>query len=95
MPVDDIPEPEKFLEEEEIESDSKYMEGNNDHGEEREVPLQDNQPWLAGDAVAIPGLVHNIPRHLEKLLPKYDPETSGLSEDHIKKFILVIMLMNV
>jgi hypothetical protein len=29
------------------------------------------------------------------MLPKYDPETSGLPEDHIKKFILVIRLMNV
>jgi hypothetical protein len=29
------------------------------------------------------------------LLPKYDPETSGLPEDHIKKFILAIRLMNV
>jgi hypothetical protein len=45
--------------------------------------------------VAIPGRVHNLPRHPEKLLPKYDPETSGLPEDHIKKFILAIRLMNV
>jgi hypothetical protein len=29
------------------------------------------------------------------LLPKFDPETSGLFEDHIKKFILVLRLMNV
>jgi hypothetical protein len=29
------------------------------------------------------------------LLPKYDPETSGLPKDHIKKFILVIIIMNV
>jgi hypothetical protein len=28
------------------------------------------------------------------MLPKYDPETLGLLEDHIKKFILVIRLMN-
>ena len=30
-----------------------------------------------------------------KLLPKFDPETSGFPEDHIKKFILVIRMMNV
>jgi hypothetical protein len=29
------------------------------------------------------------------LLPKFDPETSVLPEDHIKKFILAIRLMNV
>jgi hypothetical protein len=71
------------------------MEGNNSHEEEREVPLQYNQPWLAGDVVVVPGRVHNIPRHPKKLLPKYDPKTSGSPEDHIKKFILAIGLMNV
>jgi hypothetical protein len=71
------------------------MEGNNGHEEEREVPLQDNQPWLAGDTW--PSLDEYIifPDTQKKLLPKYDPETSGLPEDHIKKFILAIRLMNV
>jgi hypothetical protein len=94
-PVDDISKPNKFSEEEEFESNSKDMEGNNGHGEEREVPLQYNQPWLAEDVVVVPGRVHNIPRHPEKLLPRYDPENLGLPEDHINKFILVIRLMNV
>jgi hypothetical protein len=58
-------------------------------------PPQNNQPWLAIDSLAIPGLVHNLPRHLKKLLPKFDPETSGFPEDHIKKIILAIRLMNV
>jgi hypothetical protein len=49
---------------------------------------------LARDALALPGLVHNLPRHREKLLPKFNPKTLGLPEDHIKKFILAIMLMN-
>jgi hypothetical protein len=71
------------------------MEGNNDHGEEIEVPLQDNQPWLVGDIVAVLRQVHNLPRHPEKMLPKYDPKTSGLPEDHINKFILAIKIMNV
>jgi hypothetical protein len=60
-----------------------------------ETPPQNNQPWLARDALEIPGRVHNLPQHLEKLLPKFDPETFGLLEDHIKKFILDIRLMNV
>jgi len=95
MPASNISEPNNFSEEEELKSDSEYMEGNNDHGEEREIPLQDNQPCLDGDAMAVPGRVHNLPRHPEKLLLKYDPETSSLPEDHIKKFILVIRLMNI
>ena len=49
---------------------------------------------MAKDSLAIHGRVHNLPRHLEKLLPKFDLETSGLPKDHIKKFILAIRLMN-
>ena len=71
------------------------MEDNNDHNEERGNPPQNNQPWLARDDFSIPRRVHNIPQHPKKLLPKFDPETSGLPEDHIKKFILAIRLMNV
>jgi hypothetical protein len=71
------------------------MEEKNDQEEEREVPLQYNQPWLFGDVVAFLGRVHNLPQHLENLLPKYDPETSGFPKDHIKKFILMIRLMNI
>jgi hypothetical protein len=50
---------------------------------------------LDRDALALPGPVHKLPRHPEKLLPKFDSETSGLPEDHIKKFILAIRLMNI
>jgi hypothetical protein len=50
---------------------------------------------LAIDSLTIPRRVHNVPRHPEKLLPKFDSETSGLPEDHIKHFILAIILMNV
>jgi hypothetical protein len=53
-PADDIPEPDDFSEEEELDSDSEDMEGNNGREEEREVPLQDNQPWLAGDVCGHP-----------------------------------------
>jgi hypothetical protein len=42
-------------EEEEPDSESKDMEENNGREEEREVPLQENQPWLAWDAMEIPG----------------------------------------
>jgi hypothetical protein len=76
-------------------SESDDIEDNNDHNEEMGNPLQNNQPWLARDALEIPGWVHILTRHLEKLLPKIDLETSRLPEDHIKKFILAIILMNV
>jgi hypothetical protein len=53
MPADDISEPNDLSEDEEPKSDFEDMEENNGHEEEREVPLQGDQPWLAGDAVAI------------------------------------------
>jgi hypothetical protein len=31
------------------------MEGNNNHEEGGEIPLQNNQPWLVKDVVVIPG----------------------------------------
>jgi hypothetical protein len=71
------------------------MEDNNDNNKERGNPPPNNQPWLARDALAIQGRVHNLPRHPKKLLPNFDLETSRMLEDHIKKFILAIRLMNV
>jgi hypothetical protein len=71
------------------------MEDNNDNNGERGNQPQDNKPLLARDALEIPGRVHNLPIHPEKLLPKFDLETSGLPEDNVKKFILAIILMNV
>jgi hypothetical protein len=46
-------------------------------------------------ALAIPRQLHNLPKHLEQLLPKYDLETSGLLEYHIKKCIISMRLLNV
>jgi hypothetical protein len=71
-PVGNVSEPNDLSEEEDLDSDFEDMEGNNDHEEEREIPFQDNQPWLARDAIVVPGRIHNLPRHPEKLLPKYD-----------------------
>jgi hypothetical protein len=71
------------------------MEDNNENNEEMGNPPPNNQPWLAKDSMEIPRWVHNLPRHPEKLLPKFDLETFGFPEDHIKKFILAIRLMNV
>jgi hypothetical protein len=71
------------------------MEANKENNEEMGNQPQYNQPWLPKDSLAILGWVHNLPRHPEKVLPKFDPETSGFHEDHIKKFILAVRLMNV
>jgi hypothetical protein len=46
-PVADVSEPNDFLEEEEFDSDPEDMEDENNHEEEREILIQNNQPWLA------------------------------------------------
>jgi hypothetical protein len=54
-PAGNIFEPNDCSEEEELNSDLEDMEGNDDHEEEMEIPLQDNQSWLDGDFVVILG----------------------------------------
>jgi hypothetical protein len=59
-PVGNCSEPDDFSDEEGFNSErsvseSDDMEDNNDHNEERGNPPQNNQPWLARDALAIPG----------------------------------------
>ena len=53
------------------------------------------RPWLDQDAIAVPGAQHPLPKHLEKWLPKFDPNSKQIAEDHIKKFMLAIRLRNV
>jgi hypothetical protein len=59
-PAGNCSEPDDFSDEEGFNSErsvsgSDDMEDNNDHNEERGNPPQNNQPWLARDALAIPG----------------------------------------
>jgi ribonuclease HI len=53
------------------------------------------RPWLDQDVVAVPGAQHPLPKHPEKWLPKFDPDSKQIAEDHIKKFMLAIRLRNV
>jgi hypothetical protein len=53
------------------------------------------RPWLDQDVVAVPGAQHPLPKHPEKWIPKFDPDSKQIAEDHIKKFMLAIRLCNV
>jgi hypothetical protein len=53
------------------------------------------RPWLDQDVVAVPGAQHPLPKHPEKWLLKFDPDSKQIAEDHIKKFMLVVRLHNV
>ena len=54
-----------------------------------------NQPWIVQDVVAVPRDAHPLPKHPDFFLPKFDPEKKESFEDHIKKFMLVVRLVNV
>jgi hypothetical protein len=53
------------------------------------------RPWLDQDAVAVPGSQHPLPKHPEKWITKFDPDSKRTAEDHIMKFMLDIRLRNV
>jgi hypothetical protein len=53
------------------------------------------RPWLDQDAVVVPRAQHPLPKNPEKWLPKFDPDSKQIAEDHIKKFMLSIRLRNV
>ena len=54
-----------------------------------------NKPWLDVDAIAVPRAQHPLPKHPEKLLPKFDLGNDVTPEDHIKQFMFSLRLMDV
>ncbi|CAF4392890.1 unnamed protein product, partial [Adineta steineri] len=53
-----------------------------------------NRPWLATNAIAVPGAQHPLLKHPEKLLPKFDPNNDITPQDHIKQFRLSLRLLD-
>jgi hypothetical protein len=60
-----------------------------------ENPNNPTRTWLDQDVVAIPEPQHPLPKHPDKWLPKFDPDSNQIAEDHIKKFMLAIRLRSV
>ena len=56
--------------------------------------MEANQPWLTINALSIPGPQNRLPKHPEKLLPKFDPDKDILPKDHINQFMLALKLIN-
>jgi hypothetical protein len=54
-----------------------------------------NEPWLPLDAFSIPRLLHDMLKHPETFLPKFDLEKKDSVEDHVKKFLSAISLQNI
>ena len=53
-----------------------------------------NRPWLVVDVVAVPRAQHPLPKHPEKLLPKFDPDNDVTPEDHIKQLMISLRLLD-
>jgi len=66
-----------------------------DMGDHNQGNPNADRPWLRHGVVAVPRLQHNLPKHPDKLLPKFDLDDKGLAENHIDKFILAVQTMNV
>lgn len=52
-------------------------------------------PWNNPGAVLMPPPLSPIPAHPEKWLPKFNPETCMLAEEHINNFMLSVNLNGV
>lgn len=46
------------------------------------------QPWLSASAVNVLGAQHDMPKHLEIFIPKYNPEGPISPEEHINQLML-------
>jgi hypothetical protein len=57
--------------------------------------METNHPWFSINALSIPSRHNSLPKYPEIFLPKFDPDKDILPEDHIKKFMCDLNLMNV
>ena len=54
-----------------------------------------NPWWLTTNALAIPGPQNPLPKHPEKIFPKFDLDDDILPKNNIDKFMIAMNLMNV
>ena len=50
-------------------------------------------PWLAQDAVAVPGQQHALPKNARRVFPKFDPEWGDTVDNHIHSFFLSLHML--
>ena len=58
-------------------------------------PPNPQLPWLRMAAIAVLGVQHPLPKHSDKLLPKFNPDDKEPTEVHVDKFMLADKTMNV
>lgn len=57
--------------------------------------MKANQPWLVSNSIFVPSAQHPLPKHPKTIIPRFDPDNDVLPEDHIKQFMLSLILLNV
>ena len=65
-------------------SSSNYKEENmvGEGGGNPPNPPNPPLPWLRRSAVAIPRVQHQFPKHIDKLLPKFNPDSKEPTKTH-------------
>jgi len=68
-------------------SSSSDSESKNNMANKNNLFRDVDQPWLAQDVVAVPGLVHPLPKNLEKFLPIFNPDEKQSAEDLVCRLL--------
>ena len=58
-------------------------------------PPNPQLPWLRTAVLAVPGIQHPLPKHSDKLLPKFNPDDKEPAEVHVDKYMFVVLTLNV
>ena len=58
-------------------------------------PPNPQLPWLRTTVVAVPGVQHPLPKHSDKLLPKFNPDDKQPAKVHVDKFMFLVQTLNV
>ena len=53
------------------------------------------RPWISPRVVVVHGPTHDLLRHPEQFLPKFDHDNMECLEDHVSKFMLAVNSMGV
>ena len=69
------------------------MAGNIPVGGGGNPPPNPQLPWLRITTVVVPGVQYPLPKHSDKLLPKFNPDNKELAEVHVNKFMSTVQTM--
>lgn len=72
-----------------------YLESESEEEEENEEMTDDQFDWMTQGLLTLPVNLHRLPKHLEKLVTKYDPTKKVKAQDHIDYFYFHLQMSEV